>query len=81
MVTPSLRAVAVRIEYPLIEARFLYTAVRKHERLIVADVETYVVADFVSPVDVRFVAIAVPAGEERALLSGEVWVYRRREAE
>lgn len=79
MVTPSLRAVAVRPTYPLIEARFLYEAVGDDERMIAAEAESYVVADFLPPVDVRFEAVAVPRGQSRELLAGEEWVFRRRE--
>lgn len=78
MVTGGLRAVAVRPQFPLIEARFLYDVVRQEEELIVAEVETYVIADFLPPIDVRFSAVAAGTGE-RELHPGEEWVYRRRE--
>jgi hypothetical protein len=81
LVTPTLRAVAVRPSYPLIEARFIYEAVGDEERLIAAEVESYVVADFLPPVDVRFTAVALPPGAEREIESDEEWVYRRREGE
>jgi hypothetical protein len=81
MVTPALRAVAVRPAHPVIEARFVYETVAEEERMIVAEVEAYVVADFIPPVDVHVTAVAVPLGVPRELESGEEWVYRRREAE
>lgn len=73
MVTPALRAVAVRLAYSLIEARFIYEAVGERERMIADDVEGYVVADFIPPVNVRFVAVAVPPSAARELESGEEW--------
>lgn len=79
MVTPSLRAVTVRLAYPLIHARFICETVGEEERLMAAEVEAYVVADFVPPVDVRFVAVAAPAGSARELAPDEEWVYRRFE--
>jgi hypothetical protein len=81
MVTPALRAVAVRPAYPLIEARFIYEAVGEQERMIADDVEAFVVADFIPPVNVRFVAVAVPPSAGRELESGEEWVYLRHESE
>ncbi len=81
MVTPSLRGVAVKPIGPLIEARFIYDAVREEERMTVAEVEAYVVADFVPPVDVSFTAVAVPISAPRELEPGEQWVYLRRESE
>ncbi|HEY3556064.1 MAG TPA: hypothetical protein VGL05_01300 [Kribbella sp.] len=81
LVTPTLRAVAVSPTYPLIEARFIYEALSGDERLIAAEAEAYVVADFSPPVDVRFEAVALPPDQPRELLSGEEWVYRRREDE
>lgn len=77
LVTPNLRAVAVRPTFPRIEARFLYESVGHEEHLLVSEVGAYVVADFVPPVDIRFDAVAVP--QSRELLAGEEWVYRRRE--
>lgn len=79
MVTPSLRGVAMRLEYPLIEARFIFEAVGEDERMIAAEVGTYVIADFVPPVDISFTAIAAPPGTARELLADEEWVYLRRE--
>ncbi|TDW79353.1 hypothetical protein [Kribbella sp. VKM Ac-2566] len=81
LVTPGLRAVAVSPTYPLIEARFIYEAVGDDERLLAAEAEAYVVADFAPPVDVRFEAVVVPGFQSRELLAGEEWVYRRREDE
>ena len=81
VVTPALRAVAVRPAYPLVEARFIYEAVGEQERMIVDDVEAYVVADFMPPVNVRFTAVAAPSNAPRELDSGEEWVFRRHESE
>lgn len=64
----------------MIEARFIYEAVGEHEREITAEVETYVVADFLPPVDVRFTAVALASHEARELEAQERWVYRRRES-
>lgn len=79
MVTPALRGIAVKPASPLIEARFIYEGVTEEEQLLAAEVEAYVVADFLPPVDVRFVAVAAPSGTPRALEAGEEWVYLRRE--
>jgi hypothetical protein len=79
MVTPGLRGVAVTPAFPVIRARFLYAALDDDEDQIVAEVETYVVADFVPPVDVQFEAVAVPTHKTRDLLPGEEWVYLRQE--
>ncbi|WP_370246879.1 hypothetical protein [Nocardioides sp.] len=81
LVTPELRAVAVRPSYPLIEARLLYEAVGDEERQLAVEVESYVVADFLPPVDVRFTAVDIPPSAQRELEAGEEWVYRRREGE
>jgi hypothetical protein len=78
-VTPSLRGVAVRPAKPLVEARFLYEAVGEAERMIVADVETEVIADLWQSAEVAFVAVASPAEVPRALEEGEEWVYLRQE--
>ncbi len=79
LVTPGLRAVAVRPSYPMVEARLIYETVRDEERELAAEVEPYVVADFLSPVDVRFAAVEVPLGGQRELETGEERVYRHRE--
>lgn len=81
MVTPALRAVAARPAFPLIEARFLFEAVGEEERMIVDDVEAYVIADFVPPVSVRFTAVAAPSNASRELDPGEEWVFLRQERE
>lgn len=57
----------------------MYEAVGDEVRMIAAEVEAYVVADFLPPVDVRFTAVAAPIGSTRELAAGEAWVYRRRE--
>lgn len=81
MVTPSLRGIAVRPEYPVIRGRFIYEAVGPEEDEIVAEVGTYVVADFLPPVYPDFVAVAVPPSEPRNLEPEEHWVYLRRESQ
>lgn len=81
LVTPNLRAIAVRATYPRIEARFMYETVSQEEHLLASEVGAYVIADFVPPVDIRFDAVAVPPSQSRELLAGEEWVYRRREDE
>lgn len=81
MVTPSLRAIAVRPRYPLIEARFIYESVGDEEHMIAAEVEGYVIADFLPPVDVRFTAVAAIGDDGRELAADEEWVYLRREEE
>jgi hypothetical protein len=80
MVTPSLRGVAVKPAGPLIEARLIYESVTEEERMIAAEVEAYVVADFTPPVDVSFDAVAVSISAPRELEPGEEWVYLRRES-
>ena len=81
MVTPSLRGVAVRPIHPMIEARFIYESVGDEERIIASEVEAYVVADFLDPVDVRISAVPVPSDVPRELLQAEEWVYLRREGD
>jgi hypothetical protein len=80
MVTPSLRGVAIQPKHPLIRARFIYDIEPTEvEREIVAEVETYVLADFDESIDVNFQADYVPADTPRKLQPGEEWVYLRRE--
>jgi hypothetical protein len=79
MVTPSLRGIAVKPVGPLIEARFIHERATEEEQLLVAEVEAYVVADFLPPVDVKFSAVAAPPGTPRVLEAGEEWVYLRHE--
>lgn len=79
MVTPQLRAVAVNWDNGNIHGRMIYDRVREAERWIVAEVETYVIADFLPEVDVRLEAVELPAWEERDLQPGEHWVFRRKE--
>jgi hypothetical protein len=81
MVTPSLRGVAMRLEYPLIEVRLLFETVGDGERMIASEVGANLVADFVPPVDVYSTAVAVPVGTARGLTGDEEWVYLRREDE
>jgi hypothetical protein len=81
MVTPPLRGVAVRLTEPLIEARFLYEHEPTEDEVqIVAEVETYVLADFTPPTDVSFAAVGASPPGLRELVTGEEWVYLRREA-
>lgn len=81
MVTPTLRGVAVKPVYPVIEARFIYESGGEEEKMIVSEVETYVIADFAPPVDVDFTAVFVPSTLPRKLLEGEEWIYLRREGD
>lgn len=81
LVTPTLRAVAARPVYPLIEARFIYEAVGDEEREIASDAEAFVVADFLSPVTVQFTAVGLAPTEKRYLEPGEIWIFRRRESD
>lgn len=81
IVTPELRAVAARPSYPLIEARFIYAVLGDEEPQLAAEVESYVLADFLPPIEVRFVAVECRLGVQRELEPGEEWVYRRRECE
>lgn len=81
MVTPPLRGVAIRLAEPLVEARFIY----EHEPMedevqIVAEVETYVIADFTPPTNVNFKAVGASPPAPRELITGEEWIYLRREA-
>jgi hypothetical protein len=81
LVTPELRAVTVEARRPVIGGRFLYSHdPGSEEREIVAEFESYVLADFDSSVDVRFAAECLPPDNSRELLPGEEWVYLRREA-
>lgn len=82
MVTPELRGVAVTPSGPVIEARFIYEGEPTNdEEQIVAEVETYVAADFGPEIGVRFVATSLPSSMTRFLDTGEEWVYLRREGE
>lgn len=79
LVTPRLRGVAIRLTFPMIEARFIYESVGDEEREFAAEVGTNVIADFLPPVDISFEAVAIPTGVDRILEPGEEWVYRRWE--
>ena len=80
MVTPPLRGVAIRLTEPLIEARFIYEHEPTEDEVqIVAEVETYVIADFTPPTNVRFKAVGASPPVPRELVTGEEWVYLRRE--
>lgn len=81
MVTPSLRGVAMRLQYPLIEGRLIFEAVGEDERMIAAEVGSYVIADFAPPVDISFTAVAAPPETARELSADEEWVYLRRETD
>lgn len=79
MVTPPLRGVSITHSFPTIRARFLYDYVSDEEREITSEAETYMIADFLPPVTVRFEAVALPIGLPRELEEGEIWAYLRRE--
>lgn len=79
LVTPNLRAIAVRIESPVIHARFMYNEVSLSEAEIVSEVEAYVAADFIPPLEPCFLPVSVADGVPRSLDEGEFWVYRRAE--
>lgn len=69
-VLPSLRGVAVRVDYPFIRSRFLYDAVGRRELVVTDDIETLVIADFSSEVEVPCVAEEVPTSSPRSLRGG-----------
>jgi len=82
MVTPALRAVAVRPEGPIVRARFLYEMEPgEAEREIVAEVEAYVLADFDESIDAKFQAEHLPTESIRVAEPDEQWVYRRCESD
>ena len=71
---------AVRPEGPVIEARFFYDLEPgENERELVAQVETYVAADFDASLDVDFRAEFLPVDVDRVARPDEHWVYRRYE--
>ncbi|MGM1017301.1 MAG: hypothetical protein ACQEW8_07170 [Actinomycetota bacterium] len=78
-VLPTLRAVAVAVDYPEVRARFIYERLGQRELWITNDIETYVIADFVPPVNVECEAVELDIRTERSPLEGEVWVYQRYE--
>lgn len=81
VVTPNLRGVAVRIEYPMIHARFLFeNEPTEDDRENVSEAETYAIADFHENIEVVFEPVEVPVSEPRELEAGEQWVYLRKEA-
>ncbi|WP_077489822.1 hypothetical protein [Sinomonas mesophila] len=81
MVTPPLRGVAIRLTEPLIEARFIYEHQPTEDEIqIVAEVETYVIADFTPPTIASFKAVGASLLAPRELMTGEEWVYLRHEA-
>ncbi|CAN7313405.1 hypothetical protein LJR078_001740 [Arthrobacter sp. LjRoot78] len=81
MVTPPLRGVAILLAEPLIEARFIYEHEPTDDQVqIVAEVETYVIADFTPPTNVSFKAVGALPPAPRELLPREEWIYLRREA-
>lgn len=81
LVPPTLRAVTVRIEYPLIMGRLLFESDGEEEFELASLTTTYVLADFPPEVDVDFKGVVVTPGEELRLEPGEEWVFRRREGE
>jgi len=78
-VLPSLRGVAVHVDYPSVRSRFLYETVGGKELVVTEDIETLIIADFPSDIDVRCVAEEVPTGSPRSLRDGEGWVFLRYE--
>lgn len=81
MVTPPLRGVAILLAEPLIEARFIYEHEPTDDEVqIVAEVETYVIADFTPPTNVSFKVVGALPPAPRELLPREEWIYLRREA-
>lgn len=80
MVTPELRAIAMRVEQGRIGARFLFDHnPREDECELVDEIETEVSADFMPDVAVVFRAEGLPSTVPLTAESGERWVYRRRE--
>ncbi|NTW41614.1 MAG: hypothetical protein HGA44_17335 [Cellulomonadaceae bacterium] len=81
LVTPNLRGVAVRVEYPEVGVRFLFdTEPSKDDRECVSEAETLVIADFLDDVIVATHAECVPPATARELKLGEDWVYLRKES-
>ena len=58
-----------------------YEGVNERERLVAAEVEAYVVTDFMPPVDAHVEADTCPANTPRQLLPSGGWIYRRMEDE
>ena len=82
MVTPALRGVSIRLSERRVDGRFLYEhEPSAEEREIVAEVESYMLADFGDPIEIRFGAQHSPMEVARDLLPGEEWVYLRRETQ
>lgn len=80
MVTPELRGVAVNWTQRSVAARFLYDLdVVEPAEEIVAEAETYLLAELAPELDASFVAESVPEPQPRVLVDGESWVYLRRE--
>ena len=81
VVTPNIRGVAVRIDYPDIVVRFLFDAeLSVQDRENVSEAETFVVADFPEDVSVAADAEFVQVTVSRDLRPGEEWAYLRKEA-
>ncbi|RZT07405.1 hypothetical protein EV649_8112 [Kribbella sp. VKM Ac-2569] len=81
LVTPNLRAVAVRPTYPRIEARFLYETVGREEHLLVSEVVRMWSLTSYRRLMSGSRLWVVPGVQSRELLAGEEWVYRRHEDE
>lgn len=80
IVTPNLRGVAMQLEPNDVRGRFIYDCFVDDEiREIVAEAETYFIADFDGATVVAFHPEYVPSSEGRDLHDGEFWVYLRRE--
>jgi len=79
LVTPPLRAVSVTPTGPVIRAVFTYESLSEEARQLMFEVETYVAADFHSPVDVDFRAVEATSEQRLILPTHDVWVFRRHE--
>jgi hypothetical protein len=79
-VTPELRGVAVSWAEALVAARFLYDLpITDDLEGLVGEVETEVLTDFAPDVRSVFRTEHLPSPLPRTLLSGEAWVYLRKE--
>lgn len=80
LVTPNLRAVAVKAEAPVVAARFIFeNDPTEEDRENVSEAETSTIADFHEDVVVTFSPVWIPATEPRDLEASEHWVYLRKE--
>ena len=79
LVTPPLRAVSVTPTRPVIRAVYTYESLSEEDRQFMLEVETYVAADFHSPVNVEFRAVKSTSDQRLILPTHDVWVFRRHE--